>query len=149
LVHNPAIEPDDVRFAVVGDRRNGVDRLSLIGTLDRDSVVLLESEVDGVAHAGGAVVLDLLNLASVDLDAVRALVAMVRRVTDRGCLLFLVHAGDYDREAFDRVGALGVLSADVSEVLSAGAGDWEPISLPPLPWQRERTPGLRILESRS
>jgi hypothetical protein len=60
-VQNPTVEPDGVRFAVVGDRRTGVDRLSLIGTLDRDAVVLLESEVDGVAHAGGAVVLGLLN----------------------------------------------------------------------------------------
>ena len=145
-MQNPTIEPDDVRFAVVGDRRNGVDRLSLIGTLDRDSVVLLESEVDGVAHPDGAVVLDLLNLASVDLDAVSALESMARRAKDRGSLLFLVHARDHVREAFDRAGALGVLSGDVSEVLSAGAGDWEPISLPPLPWQRERTPGLRILE---
>jgi anti-anti-sigma regulatory factor len=143
------VEPDGVRFAVVGDRRNGVDRLSLIGTLDCDTVALLESEVDGVAHAGGAVVLDLLNLVSVDLDAVRVLEAMTRRAAEGGCLLFLVHCREPGLAVFERAGAQGLLSADVSNVLSAGDGDWEPISLPPLPRHRERTPELRILEGRS
>jgi anti-anti-sigma regulatory factor len=146
-VQNPTDELDG-RFAVLGDRRNGVARLSLLGTLDRDSVVLLESEVDGVAHAGGAVVLDLLILETVDLNAVRALEAMARRATDEGWLLFLVRAPDHVRDEFDRVGALGLLSADVSEVLSEGDGDWESISLPPSPWQRARTPGRRTLRSR-
>ena len=145
-MQNPTVEPEGVRFAVVGDRRNGVDRLSLIGTLDRDTVVLLESEVDGVAHAGGAVVLDLLNLASVDLAAVFALEAMARVAAKRGWLLFLVHCREPDLEVFERAGALGLLSTDVSDVLSGGDGDWEPISLPPPPWHREHTPGLRILE---
>jgi anti-anti-sigma regulatory factor len=145
-VQNPTVEPEGVRFAVVGDRRNGVDRLSLIGTLDRDTVALLESEVDGVAHAGGAVVLDLLNVASVDLAAVFALEAMARVAAERGWLLFLVHCRGHILEVFEQAGAEGLLSADVSGVLSAGDGDWEPISLPPLPWHRERTPGLRILE---
>lgn len=149
MLQNPTVEPDDVRFAVVGDRRNGVDRLSLIGTLDRDTVVLLESEVDGVAHAGGAVVLDLLNLASVDLDAVRVLEAMTRRAAEGGCLLFLVHCREPGLAVFERARAQGLLSADVSDVLSAGDGGWEPISLPPPPWHRERTPGLRILEAHS
>jgi anti-anti-sigma regulatory factor len=146
-VQNLTVEPEGVRFAVVGDRRNGVDRLSLIGTLDRDTVVLLESEVDGVAHAGGAVVLDLLNLAAVDLAAVRALEVMARVAAERGWMLFLVHCREPNLEVFERAGALDLLSTDVSDVLSAGDGDWEPISLPPPPWHRERTPGLRILES--
>ena len=146
MLQNPTVELDGVRFAVVGDRRNGVDRLSLIGTLDRDTVVLLESEVDGVAHAGGAVVLDLLNLASVDIDAVRVLAAMARRAAEAGWLLFMVHCREPSLEMFERAGALGLLSTDVSDVLSAGDGDWEPISLPPQPVHRERTPGLRILE---
>lgn len=149
MLQNPTVEPDGVRFAVVGDRRNGVDRLSLIGTLDRDTVALLESEVDGVAHAGGAVVLDLLNLASVELDAVRVLEAMARRAAEAGWLLFLVHCREPGLAVFERAGALGLLSADVSDVLSEGDGDWEPISLPPLPWHRERAPGLRILEGHS
>ena len=146
-MQNLTIEPEDVRFAVVGERRNGVDRLSLIGTLDRDAVVLLESEVDGVAHPGGAVVLDLLNLASVDLAAVFALEAMARVAAEKGWLLFLVHCREPSLEVFARAGALGLLSSDVSDVLSAGDGDWEPISLPPVPWQRARTPGLRVSES--
>ena len=147
-MQNPTVEPEGVRFAVVGDRRNGVDRLSLIGTLDRDTVSLLESEVDGVAHAGGAVVLDLLNLASVDRAAVFALEAMARVAARRGWLLFLVHCRQPSLAVFERAGALGLLSTDVSDVLSAGDGEWEPISLPPPPWHRE-TPGLRILEGHS
>jgi hypothetical protein len=127
-VQNLTVEPEGVRFAVVGDRRNGVDRLSLIGTLDRDTVVLL-------------------NLAAVDLAAVRALEVMARVAAERGWMLFLVHCREPNLEVFERAGALDLLSTDVSDVLSAGDGDWEPISLPPPPWHRERTPGLRILES--
>ena len=47
-------DPSDmphVRFAVVGDRRNGIDRLSLFGTLDEGTVPLLETEVDDVGHS--------------------------------------------------------------------------------------------------
>jgi hypothetical protein len=40
-----AIEAPHVHFAVLGDRRNGVERLSLIGTLDRSTLTLLEDEV--------------------------------------------------------------------------------------------------------
>ena len=148
-MQNLTIEPESVRFAVVGDRRNGVDRLSLIGTLDRDTVALLESEVDGVAHPGGAVVLDLLNLASVDRAAVFALEAMARVATEGGWLLLLVHCREPGLEVFERAGALGLLSSDVSDVLSAGDGDWEPISLPRSPRRRGRTPRLRILESQT
>lgn len=141
-----AIDAPEVHFAVLGDRRNGVERLSLIGTLDRSTVPLLEQEVDDVSHADGAVVLDLHNLDAVDADAVRALEAMVRRAADGDCLLFIVHGREPVREAFEREGAGGLPSADVSEVLSSGDGDWTPISLPPLPDQRLDTTWLRIVE---
>jgi hypothetical protein len=62
-----AIEAPHVPFAVLGDRRNGLDRLPLIGTLDRSTLTLLEDEVATVSHADGALVLDLHNL--VDLSA--------------------------------------------------------------------------------
>jgi anti-anti-sigma regulatory factor len=137
-----------VHFAVLGDRRNGVERLSLIGTLDRSTVPLLEREVDGVSHADGAIVLDLHNLDTVDVHAVRALEDMARRAVAGGWLLFLVHCPDSVGEAFERDGADGLLSADVSDVLSSGDGDWEPISLPPSPGQRVNTTRLRLVEKR-
>jgi hypothetical protein len=68
-----AIDTPHVHFAVVGDRRNGVERLSLIGTLDRSTVEILEREIDDVSRSDGAIVLDLHNLDAVDIDAVRAL----------------------------------------------------------------------------
>lgn len=141
-----ATESSGARLAVLGDRRNGVDRLSLIGTLDRTTISLLEPEVDGVAHAGGAVVLDLNNLDGVDLDAVRALEALSRRAEQEGWVLFLAHCPDPVRAAFERDGAAALVSGDVSDALSAGEGDWTPVSLPPLPGQRDRAIRLRILD---
>ena len=141
-----ATEDRGARLAVLGERRNGVDRLSLIGTLDRSTVSLLEPEVGGVAHAGGAVVLDLRNLDAVDLDGVQSLEALATRAGDEGWFLFLVHCRDPVRHAFERDGAARLLSGDVSDALSAGDGDWTPISLPPLPGQRERAIRLRILD---
>jgi anti-anti-sigma regulatory factor len=141
-----AIDAPHVHFAVLGDRRNGVERLSLIGTLDRSTVTLLDREVSDVSHADGAIVLDFANLEDVDIDAVHVLEAMARRAVDEGWFLFLVHCRGPVREAFERGGGGGLLSADVSDVLSSGDGDWEPISLPPLPGQRLNTSRLRIVE---
>lgn len=142
-----AVDAPHVHFAVLGDRRNGVERLSLIGTLDRSTVALLRGEVDGLSHVDAAVVLDLHNLDAIDVDAVRELEGLARRAVDDGWLLFIVHCPDVVRAAFERDGARGLLSADVSAVLSSGDGDWAPISLPPLPGQRVNTSRLRIVET--
>ena len=142
-MQNATVDTPHVHFAVLGDRRNGVERLSLIGTLDRSTVAILEREVDDVSHAEGAVVLDLHNLDVVDIDAVRALEAMARSAADGGRLLFIVHGREPVREAFERDGTAHLLSGDVSEVLSSGDGDWAPITLPPLPGQRVN--GIRLL----
>jgi anti-anti-sigma regulatory factor len=139
-----SIDVPDVPFAVLGDRRNGIDRLSLIGTLDSRTLSLLASELDDVAHADGAVVLDLHNLGSVDIEAIHALEKIGRRARGGGWLLFIVNVQDAVREAFERDGAGDLLSEDVSGVLSSGDGDWEPISLPP--GQRTRLTRLRIIE---
>ena len=140
------IEAPHVHFAVVGDRRNGVERLSMIGTLDRSTVRILEREIDDVSHADGAVVLDLANLDVVDADAIRVLEGLARRAVDESWFLFIVHCREAVREAFERGGCAGLLSADVSEVLSSGDGAWAPISLPPLPGQRLNTTRLRLVE---
>jgi anti-anti-sigma regulatory factor len=141
-----AIDAPHVHFAVLGDRRNGVERLSLIGTLDRSTVALLQREVDDLSHTDGAIVLDLANLDAVDVDALGALKAMARGAADAGWMLFIVHGRDPVRMAFEREGAGGLLSVDVSEVLSSGDGDWSPIPLPPLPGQRLNTTRLRLVE---
>ena len=142
-----AIEAPHVHFAVLGDRRNGIERLSLIGTLDRSTLTLLEEEVATVSHVDGALVLDLHNLVEVDVDAVRALMAMARRAAAASWLLFVVRCRASVREAFVREGASDLLSADVSTVLSSGDGGWESISLPPLPGQG--APRHRIRRDRS
>jgi anti-anti-sigma regulatory factor len=145
-------DPSDmphVRFAVVGDRRNGIDRLSLFGTLDEGTIPLLETEVDDVAHAGGAIVLDLHHLEAVDATAVSTLEDLGYRSDDADRLLFLVNVPEPVRDRFERDGAGNLLGADVSEVLSFGDGDWEPISLPPLPGERTSVITLRIVEEAS
>jgi ABC-type transporter Mla MlaB component len=142
-VQNPTEEPE-VRFAVLGDRKDGVDRLSLIGTLDRDTVALLESEVDGVARGGGAVVLDLLHLERVESDAVRAVEAMARRAIEDGWMLSLVRFPDPVRAAFESDGIWGLLGADVSDALSVGDGEPEPLTLPPSPGQGEGDAGRYV-----
>jgi anti-anti-sigma factor len=138
-----AIDSPDIHFAMLGDRRNGVERLSLIGALDRSTVGVLEQEVEELAHPDGAVVLDLYNIHAVDLDAVRVLESMAQRAAAGGWLLFLVHAQTSVRDAFERVGCARLLSGDVSDALSSGDGDWAPISLPP---QRVNGNRFRVVE---
>jgi anti-anti-sigma factor len=139
-------ETPEARLAVLGDRRNGVDRLSLIGELDGSTASLLEAELDDVAHAGGAVVLDLHHIESVEPEAVEALEEMGRRAGDGGWLLFIVNVHEPVRDAFEREGADELLSDDVVDLLSSADGDWAPISLPPLPGQRTRMTRLGIVE---
>jgi anti-anti-sigma regulatory factor len=147
-VQNATDAAPHVHFAVLGERRNGIDRLSLLGSLDSSTIRLLEDEVAGVAHADGALVLDLHNLDAVDIGAVRALQEMARWAVAEGWLLFIVRSRESVREAFVREGAADLLCADVSAVLSPGDGGWAPISLPPLPGQRVNTKRLRMVEKR-
>jgi anti-anti-sigma factor len=139
----------DVPFAILADRRNGVDRLRLAGTLDRSSLPLVEHSVTELSRAGGALVLDLHNVDAVEINAVRALRAIARRADDAGGSLFIVHSREQVRDRFEGVGAGDLLSADVSADLAAGAGDWVPISLPPFPGQRVSTTRLRVIETQA
>lgn len=143
-MQNPHSEPE-TGFFVRGDRRNGIDRLFLIGGLDRSNVPVLDDELDAVAHAGGAIILDLRHLDSVDPFGVRALHEMAQRAARGGWWLFIVNCRDRLRDAFERAGTSSLLSAtDVSSVLASGDGKWTPISLPPLPGQRASRP-LRLV----
>ena len=132
------IDTPESRFIVRGDRRNGVDRLSLVGELDRDNVSTFEDKLEGVAHVGGALIIDLRDLEAVDPDGVRALEATAQHAGQDGWWLFIVNSRDQVRHAFELAGADMLLSeTDISDVLASGDGGWAPMSLPPLPGERK------------
>lgn len=141
------IEVAEVPFTVRGHRRNGVVRLSLVGALDRRTVPKLEVWLDDIAHAGGALVLDLHDLDSVDIQGVRALEEIGQRAGEEGWLLFIVNVQHAVRDAFELDGAGDLLCEDVLDLLASGEGDWAPILLPPLPGERTRMTRLRIVEN--
>ncbi len=123
----------EVRFAVRGERRNGIHRLSLVGQLDPSSVPMLEGELDDVAHPGGAIILDLSDLDSVDPSGVLALEGLAQHADRGGWWLFIANCRRHVRDAFERAGIGGLLTTtDVWDVLASGDGRWSPISLPPL-----------------
>ena len=76
------IEVPEAPFAVHGHRRNGVVRLSLVGTLDRRTVSKLEIWLDDIAHAGGASVLDLHRILLPPLPGERTRMTRLRIVED-------------------------------------------------------------------
>jgi anti-anti-sigma factor len=131
------IDLNEIRFFVRGGRRNGIDRLFLIGDLDRSSVLLFESELIAVAHDGGAVVLDLRDLTSVDAWGLRALLRVANRAGRDSWRFAIVNARDLVLEAFEGAGIEHLLSGiDLSELLDAGDGRWSEISLPAFLGQR-------------
>jgi anti-anti-sigma factor len=131
----------DTRFTVLGTRRNGIDRLSLIGELDRSTVLILESELVSVAHPGGAIVLDLGDLTSIDAWGLRTLERLAQPAGGSRGRLTIVNGHGAVLEAFERAGIGHLLSGtDLSELLDAGTGEWSPVSLPPFLGRRVSTP---------
>lgn len=139
-------EASDIRFTVHGTRRNGIDRLFLIGDLDRSSVLILESELVDVAHPGGAIVLDLRDLTSIDTWGLRILERAMQRVGGSTGRLSIVNGHGPVIEAFDSAG-LGYLvsGTDLSDLLDGGDGEWSPVSLPPFLGRRVNS-GLRAAQ---
>jgi anti-anti-sigma regulatory factor len=128
-----ASEAHDTGFVVLGARRNGIDRLFLMGALDRSSVLILESELLGVAHPDGAVILDLSDLLSIDAWGLHTLERAAEGTGPRTGRLSIVNAHGPVLDAFERAGIGHLVSGDdVSDLLDAGDGEWSPISLPPL-----------------
>ena len=147
-MQNPVDEPEP-HFAVRGDRRNGVDRLTLVGELDRSSVSMLEDELEHVVHAGGALIIDLRDLNTVDDAGVVALETTAQNAGQYGWWLFIVNCRGLVRDAFERAGADMLLSdTDVSVILASGDGEWAPTTLPPLPVERKKR-RLRVVEDES
>ena len=109
----------------------------------------LEDELEGVAHAGGALIIDLRELDSVDEDGVRVLEETASHAGQDGWWLFIVNSRGHVRDAFEQAGADLLLSdVDVSEVLASGDGEWSPTSLPPSPGER-KIRRLRVVRERA
>ena len=127
----------DVQLSVRHSRRNGIDRLSLVGALDHASILMLEDELNTLAHAGGALVIDLRGLTSIDRWGLHAIERTARRSNQEQPHLYIVNAHGPVVEAFEAAGIGDLLSgADLSDLLDEGDGEWSPISLPPLPGRR-------------
>ena len=140
---NPSSEPD-LPFAITCSRRNGIDRLSLVGTLDHSSVLILEGELDALGPEGGALVVDLRGLASIDRWGLHTLERVARASDPDTSALYIVNGRGPVLEAFEAAGMGHLLAGtDLSDLLDAGDGEWSPISLPPLPgWGADRRVGV-------
>ena len=123
----------NAQLAVCGARRNGIDRLSLSGELDRSSVRLLERQLTLVVHVAGAVILDLRDLVSIDAWGLRLMERAARRARSGPWRLAMVAGQGAVRDAFVRAGIGHLLSGpELSDLLDAGAGEWSPVALSPL-----------------
>lgn len=133
---NPNIA-SDARFAVRGDRRSGIDRLSVAGELDVVAAPFLQQGLDAVVHAGGALILDLRDLTFMDgigLRTVERAAEYARRDAWRLCI---VNCQDAVRDVFETAGTDHLLSGThVSDLLDSGDGGWSPIPLPGAAGQR-------------
>ncbi|HEX9299182.1 MAG TPA: STAS domain-containing protein [Actinomycetota bacterium] len=130
-------------FAIRGDRRIGIVRLFVSGTLDAFTVPILERELDAVAYPGGALILDLGDVIAIDRFGLDALEAAGQRANRDGWRLSVVNSNDAVRRVFEASGDDQLLSAtDVSHLLDAGDGEWSPIPLPPILERPARRPPL-------
>jgi anti-anti-sigma factor len=135
---NDSLEP---ALAVRCERRNGIDRLSITGELDIFTAQILQREIDDVAHAGGALILDLRDLRFVDRFGVRVLERAAERACCESWRLCIVNPRDDVRYVIEMARADPLLSADnVSDFVDEGDADWSPISLPTLLGHRNGGP---------
>jgi len=135
-----------IPFAVVGARRNGIDRLFLKGRLDRSTALILESELVNVAHPNGAVVVDLVGLVSIDASGLHTLEEAAHRRAPHAGRVSIINGQGPIRVAFEEAGISHLLGGqDLSDLLDAGDGEWSPVSLPPFlgPRVEDRPPVLR------
>ena len=121
----------DLGFDITYSRRNGIDRLSLVGALDHSNVLMLECELNAVSRDAGALVLDLGALTSIDRWGLHALERVARRSNPGSSKLAIVNSHGSVLDAFETAGMRDLLSGtDVSDLLSEGDGEWSPISPP-------------------
>jgi anti-anti-sigma factor len=122
----------DGTFAIRGDRRIGIVRLSVSGTLDAFTAATFERELDAVVHPGGALILDLGAVIAIDGSGLAALEGVALRADRDAWRLSIVNCNEAVRRFFEINGDDHLVnSTDVSHLLDAGDGEWSPIPLPP------------------
>ena len=131
-------------FTVRGERRNGIDRLLVAGALDVSTAPILRRDLDALVHPGGALVLDLCGLTSIDRVGVQTLERAVQFAARKACRLCIVNGHGAVRDAFVMARIDHLLSPiDLADLLDPTDERWVQIPLPPLPRRREsRRPSL-------
>lgn len=130
-MQDPSSAPDPT-FAIRGDRRIGIVRLFVSGTLDAFSAATFERELDAVVHPGGALILDLGDVIAIDGSGLAALERVALSADRDAWRLSIVNSNEAVRRFFEMNGDDHVVSStDVSHLLDAGDGEWSPIPLPP------------------
>jgi anti-anti-sigma factor len=95
--------PQEEPFAVRLESRNGIQRLFLIGQLDRASVALFRHEVDGFSLED-ALIVDLRYLSFIDMTGLRAIDGFLQRTVRPGSQAHLVNATARVRATFVAAG---------------------------------------------
>jgi anti-anti-sigma factor len=124
-------------FALRGDRRTGIVRLYVSGTLDTSTAPILEREILAVVGPGGALILDLEDVIGIDRSGSSLLLRTGERADRDAWRLSIVHFNDAVRKAFEGAGGDRFLCAtDALQLLDAGDHEWSPIALPAFLGQR-------------
>jgi anti-anti-sigma factor len=137
----------DTTFAIRGDRRIGIVRLFVSGTLDAFTAAIFERELDAVVHPGGALILDLGDVIAIDGSGLAALERVALRADRDAWRLAIVNSNEAVRRFFEMNGDDHVVSStDVSHLLDAGIGEWSPIPLPPYLGRPRRRARLAVAD---
>ena len=105
--------PQEELFAVRLENRDGIQRLFLIGGLDRVSVALFRHEVDGFSLQD-ALIVDLRYLTFIDMSGLRAIEGFLQRVGRPGSRAHLVNATTRVRATFGSAGKGRLLNPEAT-----------------------------------
>ena len=98
-----------------------------------------------VAQPGGAIVIDLRDLTSIDTWGLRTLERAMHRAGGSRGRLSIVNGHDPVIASFDSAGLGHLLSGtNLSDLLDGGEGEWSPVSLPPSLLGRRVSSGPRV-----
>ena len=121
-------------FAVRGERRNGIDRLLVAGALDVSTAPVLQRDLDALLHPGGALVLDLCGLTSIDQVGLQTLERAVQFAAGKACRLCIVNGHGAVRDAFVMARIDYLLSPiDLADLLDPTDERWVQIRCRPSP----------------
>ena len=105
--------PQEELFAVRLESRNGIQRLFLVGQLDRVSVALFRHQVDGFS-VEDALIVDLRYLTFLDMTGLRAIDGFLQRTVRPGSQAHLVNASAQVRATFVSAGRGRLLNDDAT-----------------------------------